>query len=129
MIDFGYDLIYAQDGLRCWRNGIYILWLTSSAQIQAGDPGSIRALLSVQSTLNLALSVSGFNVIVEKISDVLVEAMGFRVRIPPVFSLENFRGNHFHSISDENEILPNSMLQPYFRCLMLIQPGGGTARF
>ena len=26
LIGFGYDLSDSQDGLRCWRNGIYILW-------------------------------------------------------------------------------------------------------
>ena len=26
LIGFGYDLSDAQDGLRCWRNGICILW-------------------------------------------------------------------------------------------------------
>ena len=30
LIIFGYDPSDAQDGLRCWRNGIYILLLTSS---------------------------------------------------------------------------------------------------
>ena len=27
-IGFGYDLRDTQDGFRCWKNGIYILWLT-----------------------------------------------------------------------------------------------------
>ena len=27
LIAFGYELSDTQDGLRCWRNGIYILWL------------------------------------------------------------------------------------------------------
>ena len=26
LIGFGYDLSDTQDGLRCWRNGICILW-------------------------------------------------------------------------------------------------------
>ena len=30
LIVFGYDLSDTQDGLRCWRNGIYILCLTST---------------------------------------------------------------------------------------------------
>ena len=30
LIVFGYDLDDTQDGVRCWRIGIYILWLTSS---------------------------------------------------------------------------------------------------
>ena len=30
LIDFGYGLSDTQDGLRCWRTGIYLLWITSS---------------------------------------------------------------------------------------------------
>ena len=26
LIGFGYDLSDTQDGLRCWRNWVYILW-------------------------------------------------------------------------------------------------------
>ena len=41
-IGFGYDLDDTQDGLRCWRNRIYILWLTPYlvTRIQVSDPGS-----------------------------------------------------------------------------------------
>ena len=31
LIGFGYGLSDTQDGLMSWRNGIYILWLTSSS--------------------------------------------------------------------------------------------------
>ena len=30
LIVFSYDQCNIKDGLRCWRNGIYILWLISS---------------------------------------------------------------------------------------------------
>ena len=30
LLGFDYDLSDTQDGLMCWRIGIYILWLTSS---------------------------------------------------------------------------------------------------
>ena len=41
LIGFDYDLSDTQDGLRCWRNGIYILWLTSFpvTRIQVSFPG------------------------------------------------------------------------------------------
>ena len=44
LIGFGYDLSDTQDGLRCWRNEIYILWLTSSpCDKDSGERSSAHA--------------------------------------------------------------------------------------
>ena len=47
LIVFRYNQNDIQDGLRCWRNGIYILWLTSSPckRIWVSDPGPLGPLV------------------------------------------------------------------------------------
>ena len=47
LIGFGYDLSDNQDGLRCWRNEIYILWISSFLviKIQVSDPGPTGPLV------------------------------------------------------------------------------------
>ena len=39
LIGFGYDLSDAQVGIRCWRNGIYILWLTHGFRLAIQPKG------------------------------------------------------------------------------------------
>ena len=41
LIGIGYDLIDAQVGLRCWRNGIYILWLTHEFRLAIQSKGRL----------------------------------------------------------------------------------------
>ena len=38
LIVLGYDLSDTQEELRCWRNGIYILWLTSLSDLGPVGP-------------------------------------------------------------------------------------------